>query len=34
MFGLGKAGRPVPLSEAKTARQRFRAAAGGSAGTA
>ena len=28
-FGLGKAGRLVPLTEGKTARQRFRAAAGG-----
>ena len=28
-FGLGKAGRLVPLTEAKTARQRFRAAASG-----
>jgi hypothetical protein len=26
-FGLGRAGRTVPLAEAKTARQRFRAAA-------
>jgi len=26
-FGLGKAGRLVPLAEGKTARQRFRAAA-------
>ena len=30
-FGLGKAGRLVPLAEGKTARQRFRAAAGGAA---
>ena len=28
-FGLGKAGRLVPLAEGKSARQRFRAAAGG-----
>ena len=28
-FGLGKAGRLIPLTEGKTARQRFRAAAGG-----
>ncbi len=27
-YGLGKAGRLVPLSESKTARERFRAAAG------
>ncbi len=27
-FGLGKAGRLVPLAEAETARDRFRAAAG------
>ena len=33
-FGLGRAGRLVPVAEAKTARKRFRAAAGGSAGTA
>jgi hypothetical protein len=31
-FGLGKAGRLVPLAEGKTARQRFRAAASGIAG--
>jgi hypothetical protein len=31
-FGLGKAGRLMPLAEAKTARDRFRAAASGSAG--
>jgi Domain of unknown function (DUF4188) len=31
-FGLGQAGRLIPLTEAKTARQRFRAAAGGPAG--
>jgi hypothetical protein len=31
-FGLGQAGRLVPLTEGKTARQRFRAAAGGPAG--
>ena len=30
-FGLGKAGRLIPLTEGKTARQRFRAAAGGPA---
>jgi fumigallin biosynthesis monooxygenase-like protein len=30
-FGLGKAGRLVPVAEAKGARDRFRAAAGGSA---
>ncbi len=30
-FGLGKAGRLVPLAEAKTARDRFRAAANGTA---
>ena len=30
-FGLGQAGRLVPLTEGKTARQRFRAAAGGAA---
>ena len=28
-FGLGQASRLVPLAEGKTARQRFRAAAGG-----
>ena len=28
-FGLGQAGRLIPLTEGKTARQRFRAAAGG-----
>ncbi|MGO8895140.1 MAG: DUF4188 domain-containing protein [Streptosporangiaceae bacterium] len=31
-FGLGKAGRLIPLAEAKTARERFRAAASGAAG--
>jgi len=31
-FGLGQAGRLIPLAEGKTARQRFRAAAGGPAG--
>ncbi len=30
-FGLGKAGRLVPLTEGKTARQRFRTAATGAA---
>ena len=30
-FGLGKAGRLIPLAEAKTARDRFRAAASGPA---
>ena len=30
-FGLGKAGRLVPLADARTARDRFRAAAGGAA---
>ena len=30
-FGLGKAGRLIPLTEGRTARQRFRAAAGGPA---
>jgi hypothetical protein len=30
-FGLGKAGRLVPLAESKTARQRIRAAATGAA---
>ena len=33
-FGLGKAGRLVPLAEAKTARDRFRAAASRSAAAA
>ncbi len=33
-FGLGRAGRLVPLAEAKTARDRFRAAASGQAGSA
>jgi hypothetical protein len=31
-YGLGEAGRLVPLAEAKTARDRFRAAASGTAG--
>ena len=31
-FGLGKAARLVPLAEGRTARQRFRAAAGGPVG--
>jgi len=31
-FGLGKAGRLIPLAEAKTARQRFRSAAKEAAG--
>ena len=31
-FGLGKAGRLVALAQAKTARERFRVAAGGGAG--
>ena len=30
-FGLGKAGRLVPLAEGRTARERFRAAASGAA---
>jgi Domain of unknown function (DUF4188) len=33
-FGLGQAGRLVSLADAKTARQRFRAAASGAAGMA
>jgi hypothetical protein len=31
-FGLGKAGRLIPLAEAKSARERFRAAASDVAG--
>jgi hypothetical protein len=31
-FGLGKAGRLVPVADAKTARDRFRAAASGAVG--
>jgi hypothetical protein len=31
-FGLGKASRLVPLADAKTARDRFRAAASGATG--
>ena len=33
-FGLGKAGRLVPVAEGKTARERFRAAASGIPGQA
>jgi hypothetical protein len=33
-FGLGKAGRLVPVAEGKTARERFRDAASSAAGKA
>ena len=33
-FGLGKAGRLIPVAEGKTARERFRSAASGAASKA